>query len=237
MLGEDLAQAAPIRLVMRGRSSEIPNEVARLHRARFVVVAETADGRKLNESQVKALTGRDRIPARFLHREWFEFVPEFKLIMYTNYKPRIDGSDGAVWDRVKLIPFRVSFADSEDKELDAKLEAELEGILAWAVEGCLEWREQGIGTCEAVEHATQEYRRENDTFGSFLRDCCELDESATVSKAELRQACESYFREEGEDPLSPVAIGHALGALGIRESKSGGVKLYKGVRLLDRGLA
>ena len=232
MLGEDLAQAAPIRLVMRGRSSEIPNEVARLHRARFVVVAETADGRKLNESQVKALTGRDRIPARFLHREWFEFIPEFKLVLYTNYKPRIDGSDGAVWDRVKLIPFSVSFADREDKELDAKLEAELEGILAWAVEGCLEWRENGLGTCAAVERATEEYRRENDVFGAFLRECCELGDDYSVLKTELRDACEAYFRDEGEEPPSAVAVGHALGAIGIRERKVAGRKHYRGIRLL-----
>lgn len=236
MLGEDLAQAAPIRLVMRGRSSEIPNEVARLNRARFVVVSETADGRKLNESQVKALTGRDRIPARFLHKEWFEFVPEFKLVLYTNYKPRIDGSDGAVWDRVKLIPFNVCFADSEDKELDSKLEAELEGILAWAVEGCLEWRERGLGTCNAVEQATRDYRRENDTLGAFLRDCCELGDGLSVSKSELREACEDYFRGEGEEPLSAVVLGRSLAARGIVETKSGGVKLYKGIRLVSGGL-
>jgi putative DNA primase/helicase len=233
MLGEDLAQAAPIRLVMRGRTSEIPNEVARLHRARFVVVAETADGRKLNESQVKSLTGRDRIPARFLHKEWFEFIPEFKLVLYTNYKPRIDGSDGAVWDRVKLIPFNVSFADCEDKELDAKLEAELEGILAWAVEGCLEWHEDGLGTCDAVERATEGYRRENDIFGAFLRECCELGDEYSVLKTDLRDACEMYFREEGEEPPSAVAVGHALGAIGIGERKSGGRKHYRGVRLLS----
>lgn len=235
MLGEDLAQAAPIRLVMRGRNSEIPNEVARLHRARFVVVAETADGRKLNESQVKALTGRDRIPARFLHKEWFEFVPEFKLVLYTNYKPRINGSDGAVWDRVKLIPFNVSFAEREDKELDAKLQAELEGILAWAVEGCLEWREQGIGSCAAVEEATAAYRAENDTLGAFLRDCCELDEGHIVPCSELRAAAEAYFRDEGEEPPAALVIGKYLAARGVTKTKRSGAKVYRGVRLLEGG--
>jgi putative DNA primase/helicase len=220
---------------MRGRSSEIPNEVARLHRARFVVVAETADGRKLNESQVKALTGRDRIPARFLHREWFEFEPEFKLVLYTNYKPRIDGSDGAVWDRVKLLPFRVSFEDSEDKELDTKLEAELEGILAWAVEGCLEWREQGLGTCEAVEQATAEYRAENDMIGAFLRERCELDPDVTVSRADLREACERYFRDEGEEPLEMRVLGKRLRERGITDVKIGGIRHYKGVCLTVEG--
>ncbi len=232
MLGQDLAQAAPIRLVMRGRQSEIPNEVARLHRARFVVIAETADGRKLNENQVKALTGRDRIPARFLHQEWFEFLPEFKLVLYTNYKPRIDGSDGAIWDRVKLLPFNVSFAESEDKELDAKLEAELAGILAWAVEGCLEWRKNGLGTCEAVERATQEYRNENDVLGTFLDNCCVFGHEHVVSRADLRSACEEFFREADAETPQAALIGRALAARGIDSEKGRKAKLYHGVRLL-----
>lgn len=231
MLGDDLAQVAPIRLVMRGRASEIPNEIARLHRRRFVVVAETADGRKLNEAQVKALTGRDKVPARYLRQEWFEFVPEFKLVLYTNYRPRIDGSDGAVWDRVKLIPFNVSFAEHEDKDLDTKLAAELEGILAWAVEGCLDWRKQGLGTCTAVEEATAAYRIENDTFGIFIRDCCELAETFTVPKVDLRAACTAFYHSEGDEPPSAVAIGRALASLGVHESKTGGTRMYKGIRL------
>jgi putative DNA primase/helicase len=170
-----------------------------------------------------------------LHREWFEFVPEFKLVLYTNYKPKIDGSDGAIWDRVKLIPFTVSFDGREDKELGSKLEAELDGILAWAVEGCLEWQAHGLGTCAAVEQATSEYRRESDTFGAFLRDCCELGDGFTVPKAELRAVCTAYFTAEGEEPLSAVVIGHALGARSIRATKSGGVPIYRGLRLVGEG--
>src|SRR5207249_1644146 len=115
----------------------IPNDVARLHGARLVAAMESEANQKLAESLVKALTGGDRITARFLHREFFEFEAKFKLILSTNHKPRIVGTDLAMWRRVRLIPFTVTIPDEEqDHDLPTKLETELPGILRWAVEGC-----------------------------------------------------------------------------------------------------
>jgi putative DNA primase/helicase len=230
----DYAHTAPIRVVMRTRQSEIPNEVAALARKRLVLVAETADGHRLDENRVKLLTGRDKVPARFLHQEWFSFLPEYKLVLFTNFKPRVDGSDGAVWDRIRLIPFNISFDGREDPELGEKLAAEAEGILAWIVEGCLEWQEDGLGVCDAVERATAAYRTESDIIGRFVRDCCELDDEARVTRKALRAALLAYCEEAGDDDVPPAStVGRWLTERGVREARLDGKRAYRGIRLTE----
>jgi putative DNA primase/helicase len=229
----DLAHTAPIRVVMRTRQSEIPNEIAALARKRLVGIAETADGHRLDENRVKMLTGRDKVPARFLHQEWFDFTPEYKLVLFTNFRPKVDGSDGAVWDRIRLIPFRVSFAEREDAELDIKLAAEAEGILAWLIEGCLEWQDSGLGGCDAVDRATAAYRTENDAVGRFVDDCCELDDEHRVARSALRAALTRYCDENGDDVPASATVGRWLTERGVRDSRIRGKRAYKGIRLRE----
>jgi putative DNA primase/helicase len=231
----DFAHTAPIRVVMRTRQSEIPNEIAALARKRLVVVAETADGHRLDENRVKLLTGRDQVPARFLHKEWFTFTPEYKLFLYTNFRPRVDGSDGAVWDRIRLIPFRVSFAGRDDPELGDKLAAEAEGILAWLVDGCLEWQENGLGTCDAVEQATAAYRTENDTIGRFVEEHCELGDNYAITRKRLREALARYCDETGDDVPPATTFGRFLTERSIREVRLGDRRErgYRGLRLIS----
>jgi len=232
----DFAHTAPIRVVMRTRQAEIPNEITALARKRLVVIAETADGHRLDENRVKMLTGRDKVPARFLHREWFSFEPEYKLVLYTNFRPKVDGSDTAVWDRIRLIPFRVSFADREDQELDEKLAAEAEGILAWLVEGCLEWQDSGLGTCDAVERATAAYRTENDVIGRFVEECCEFGDDYRVKRKDLRAALATYCDDTGDDVPESTTIGRWLAERGVRDSRLDGKRAYRGIRLLGETL-
>jgi putative DNA primase/helicase len=227
----DFAHTAPIRVVTRTRQGEIPNEIAALARKRLVTIAETADGHRLDENRVKMLTGRDRVPARFLHREWFSFEPEYKLVLFTNFRPKVDGSDGAVWDRIRLIPFRVSFADREDRELGEKLAAESEGVLAWLVEGCLEWQDDGLGTCDAVEQATATYRTENDVIGRFVDDCCELGEDYRIERKALRDALVLYCEDGGDEAPPATTLGRWLSERGVRATKGGGRRSYRGIRL------
>jgi putative DNA primase/helicase len=231
MLGSDLAQTAPARLMMRVRESEIPNELAALARKRFVVVAETAEDRKLNEARVKLLTGRDKVSARFLYGEWFEFEPECKFVLFTNHRPRIDGSDGAIWDRIRLVPFNVCFEGREDLELDEQLAEEDTGILAWAVEGCLVWQEDGLGSCDVVDRATAAYRDENDLLGRFLNERCQFERDYRVERKELRAAMLAYFEDADEEAPSAIKLGRVLGDRGAWLSK----RIYRGVRLIEEG--
>ena len=100
--------------------------------------------------------------------------------MYGNHKPQIRGTDDAIWSRVKLIPFEVSFAGREDTKLPTKLKEELPGILNWALKGCLDWQRQGLNPPAKVRAATQAYREEMDVLAVFLTDCCVIEKHAKV---------------------------------------------------------
>jgi P4 family phage/plasmid primase-like protien len=151
----------------------VGNDVAALCGARFVSAAEVEQGRYLAESRVKNLTGADTVTARFLFSEPFNFKPQFKLWLSTNNKPVIRGTDDAIWDRIRLIPFEQRF-DGErcDPKLPAKLREELPGVLAWMVQGCREWRREGLGEPEKIQKATEGYRAEMDALAAFIDECC-----------------------------------------------------------------
>jgi putative DNA primase/helicase len=121
-------------LLAKRNGAGIPNDIARLAGARFVSAVEAEDGRRLDEERIKALTGGDTVAARFLHQEYFEFRPQFKLWFGTNHKPRIRGTDEAIWRRLRLIPFAVTIPEKDrDPRLGEKLLRELPSILQWAV--------------------------------------------------------------------------------------------------------
>jgi putative DNA primase/helicase len=216
----------------RQRDGGPRNDLARLHRARLVTASESAEGRRLDEATVKEITGGDRVAARFLYGEHFEFVPRFKLILVSNHRPRVDADDDAVWRRLRLVPFEQSFEGREDRELGTKLEAELSGILTWAVRGCLEWQRTGLGQAAAVVRATAEYRRDEDTLGLFLDERCTL--SGEVTTERFRRSYELFCEDLGETPLTAVAVGKRLAKRGIRrEQQSDGrrARIYDGLSL------
>jgi len=112
----------------------------------LVKASESQKEAALDEATVKEVTGGDSISARFLFKEFFEFRPQFKIWLATNHRPTIQGTDDAIWRRVRLIPFNQQFTGKQrDPKLRQKLEAELSGILAWALRGCLEWQRMGLG--------------------------------------------------------------------------------------------
>jgi putative DNA primase/helicase len=228
----DFAVTAAFDTFMRQRDRGPRNDLARLHRARLVTAAESGEGRRLDEATVKEITGGDTIAARFLYGEHFEFKPEFKLVLVTNHRPQVDGDDDAIWRRLRLFPFEQSFEGREDRALTEKLEAELPGILAWAVSGCLEWQEEGLGEAAAVTHATAEYRQDEDVLGAFLAERCVMQ--GDVPKQELREAYEAYCSELGEKPLKANVLGKRLSKRGVKSEargQGGQERVYAGVSL------
>ena len=171
MLG-DYALSTPTETLLHKKTDAISNDVARLNGARFVAAAESDAGKRLNEGLIKRLAGgKESITARFLHQEFFEFQPTFKIFLATNHKPSIKGRDNAIWNRIRLIPFGVTIPKEEqDQDLPNKLRAEFPGILRWAVEGALLWQTEKLGLPSEVSEATKCYREESDDMRDFIED-------------------------------------------------------------------
>ncbi len=215
----------------RERQAAIRNDIARLHGARFVTASETSDGVRFSESVLKSLTGEDRVAVRFLHQEFFEFTPAFKLWVACNHRPRVRDSSEAFWRRIRLIPFTVSFRGREDKELADALQSELPGVLAWAVRGCRDWLEVGdlIAPAEVLT-ATEKYRSEEDVIGRFIADCCLTDEGMSAAARDLYESYCRWCGENGERPFSQKRFGDALREKGF-EGQSGTVGETRGRRI------
>ena len=232
----DYGRTADAALLMRRNSDGVRNDVARLVGARFVSTSETEAGRQLAETLVKQLTGGDKVAARFLYAEFFEFDAQFKLFLTTNHKPEIRGTDNAVWRRIRLVPFEVTIPEEQqDKELPAKLRAELPGILAWGVRGCLGWQKNGLGQPEKVFDATAKYREEMDLLGAFLRDRCVENERAKVASKPLYAAYKTWCDSTGEKALTQQKLGTALADRGFRKWRTGPTRGWAGFALRDAG--
>ncbi len=213
----------------------VRNDLARLHGARVVTTSEASEGKRLNESLVKSLTGGDTIAARFLYKEAFEFQPQFALWMAANHRPVIRGTDDGIWRRMRLVPFTVQIpAEEVDKALPDALRAELPGILAWAVSGAIQWYRTGLPASAAVDAATNAYREESDTMAPFIEDRCEIGERYTVGATALYTAYSAWSKDAGEHPVSQTVFGRKLTDRGYELSRSGsGHKVRHGLRLRD----
>jgi len=232
----DYACTADSSLLMTKTHDGVRNDVARLAGARFVSTGETEAGRYLSEALVKQLTGSDKVTARFLYSEFFEFDAQFKVFLATNHKPIIRGNDNAIWRRIRLVPFLISIPDSEqDKSLSLKLRKELPGIIAWAVRGCLRWQEIGLTQPEEVLTATQAYRNEMDILGAFLRDRCLEGEGFGVTARELYATYRVWCETNGERPLTQQRFGVALADRGFRRSRTGRARFWLGLQCRNTG--
>jgi putative DNA primase/helicase len=231
MLG-DYAEQAPASMLLTKDVAAIPNDVARLQGTRFVVAAESAEGRRLDEALVKQLTGRDRVTARFMRAEFFTFTPTFKMFLCTNHRPIIRGTDYAIWRRIKLIPFTVTIPEAEqDPLLLDKLRTERAGIFAWAVAGCLEWQRIGLSTPSEVQTATAGYRAEMDVLGDFLRDRCVLEPEASITGKELFDAYTAWCSESNERPMTRKEFTSRLTERGPTLKRTGVARGWVGIRL------
>lgn len=170
----DYAAVAPISAFLASRNERHETELAKLQGARLVTAQETEEGRRWDEAKLKALTGGDRITARFMRQDFFEFDPLFKLVIAANNKPALRGVDEAWRRRLNLIPFDVIIPpDERDLYLVEKLKVERSGILQWAIDGCLEWQEVGLVPPDAVTGATSDYLENEDILTQWVAERCD----------------------------------------------------------------
>jgi P4 family phage/plasmid primase-like protien len=231
-MGGYAQQTAPDLLLAKQGSH--PTELADLFGARMAAAIEVNDGRRFNEALVKQLTGGDTIKARKLYQDFWEFEPTHKVWMAVNHRPDVRGTDQAVWRRIKLIPFTTAIPpEQQDTALPEKLLEELPGILAWAVQGCLEWQRSGLGEPDEVRRATNQYRAHMDVLAGFLDERCVIDQKAWAKFGNLYADYTEWAEASGEHPENKRRFGDSLSERGYAAAngaKNTAIRLGIGLR-------
>lgn len=214
VLGDYALETPASTLVVSKRGSGgIPNDVARLQRPHLVSANETDDGASLDEAKIKSMTGGDRISARFLYGEFFEYTPRFTPWLRTNSLPQVKGNDDGIWERLYPIPFEVTIPHERiDRDLPAKLRAELPGILAWVVRGAVAWYQGGLQLPQRAKDARSEYRAQQNSILAFLEWCPSI--SAKVKATEFYEAYTGFMAKYRRSPLTATSFGRQLSDMG-----------------------
>ena len=227
----DYGIGMPSHAFLKSNSRAIRNDIARLPGVRFAACAEVNTGMSLDESMVKRATGGDVMTARFIGKEYFDFHPSAKFFLSVNTLPKVTGADNGIYRRLVVVPFDGDFQDTMDRNLPEKLKDEIDGILAWAVQGFLRWQARGhLVKPQCVIDACAAYRGEMDTVQSFLDECCILDPSASTSLGVLYEAYQQWAKGSVTDPAKMHLFGTLMGQKGFKKKKSGSWR-WEGVGL------
>ena len=232
-IGPDYTMQCMPDFLMEKKNESHPTEKASLFGKRFVSCVETEGSRKLAESTVKMLTGGERIMARRMREDFWEFDPTHKIVLCTNHRPIISGTDHGIWRRLLLVPFLQRFdGERQDKQLPEKLKAERAGILAWAVRGCLEWQRIGLNPPASVTGATEDYRSSEDTFGRFIADCCVVGKAFAVRFSQLYARLAEWATDAGEFLPAKRDVGAWLTDNGYEKYSANG-RHYRGLMVRE----
>lgn len=228
----DYATVAPMETFTATASDRHPTDLASLRGARLVSAQETEEWRRWAEAKIKILTGGDPISARFMRQDFFTFQPQFKLVIAGNHKPSLRAVDEAIRRRFHLIPFVVNIPASErDPELPEKLKSEWPGILAWAIEGCLEWQRIGLQPPAVVREATEKYLSEEDSFALWIDECCEVDQKAKETSAALFASWNAWAERNGEATWTKKRFSQAMEQRGFEAFRTKDARGHVGLHL------
>jgi putative DNA primase/helicase len=230
MLGA-YGDTAAIATFLESKHEQHPTDVAKLVGRRFVLANEVPTGRYWDESKVKNLTGGEKVSARLMRQDFFEFQPEFKLWVVGNNKPSFRSVDDAMRRRMNLIPFTVKISDTEkDVHLRAKLAAEASGILRWAIEGCLEWQRTGLAAPASVKDGTKAYLDGEDRIASWIEDCCDLNADYRTNRIALFDLWRGWcIAANDRDIGTRNAFYEELRKHGLCEAVVKGVRCFAGI--------
>lgn len=228
------------------KGSEASPDLARLPGTRLVMAAEPDTGVQFSESMLKELTGGEKMTVRMLHKDFFEFKPQFKLMLSFNNKPSIRGQDDGIWRRILLIPFEQRFVDADkaqpgdkikDRTLEAKLMAEDSGIFNWMLDGYRMWAEKGLQIPATIRAATDEYRHENNLAYEFITAWCETGEGYSVEAGRLYKAFDLWCKLNAIEPWGQTKFGRKLSDMQYGSDKrGGGYKFRTGLQLNQEAL-
>ena len=234
VFGEYHAVGRPDVLVAT-RNDTHPTYVARMKGARLVTIAELDQGAKVDEAQLKILTGGDRLEARRMREDPWEFNPTHQIVVMSNHKPEVKGTDEGIWRRIRLIPFDVTIPfHDRDPNLAADIAAEIDGVLAWAVEGATRYLIEGLGELPThVDLATASFRSEQNQILRFCEDrgyvlTGKHTDSETFGT--IWGDYQAWAHEAGERQDTQRTFGENLAKAGAKPDKFGGYRIRRGIR-------
>lgn len=227
----DYATTAAMETFTEAKGERHPTELAMLRGARLVSSSETEEGRAWAESKIKQLTGGDKVAARFMRQDFFQYMPMFKLLIIGNNQPVLRNVDDAARRRFNIIPFVFKPAQA-DKDLKDKLRAEYSSILRWMIEGCIDWQENGLVRPDVVFKSTREYFDDQDFFGQWIAEECEVGEGFHDTTSALFASWRRFAEEHGDKPGDSRSFAASLRRRGFGPWRSGKARGYAGVRLI-----
>jgi len=229
------ATSASIDMFVKQRNEKHPEELAGMRGVRLVVAEETDKGRAWNEGLLKHLVSGDRVRARYMRQNSFEFTPHFKITISGNHRPVIN-VDKAMRRRIHLVPFMVEIPDAErNLHLREDLRGEWPGILWKLLQGQRAWRRGGLAPPEAVLAATEEYVEDEDSIGQWLRECTMADLAGRATTMVLYGSWQVWATNAGEPKISAKAFSQALRSHGLRPYRNAKERGFVGVRLAPAG--
>ena len=229
----DFHRIASIETFTASHGDRHPTDLAGLMGARLVTANETEEGRRWAEAKVKMLTGGDKVTARFMRQDFFDYMPQFKLMIAGNHKPGLRAVDEAIRRRFNLIPFTVTIPPEErDPDLGEKLKAELPGIMQWMIDGCLDWQKQGLAPPEAVTAATDAYMEAQDAIGAWVEEACESDPQAKEKAGDLYASWKAWADRSGEFAGSMKMFSQKLIDRDYGQWRTGSARGFVGLRII-----
>ncbi len=232
----DYAVTLPIQTFLQQdhkRAADATPDLARLPGVRLVTASEPQAGDRFSEQAIKTMTGGEAIPIRPLFKEMFEIDPVFKIMLSMNLRPRVQGTDHGVWRRLLMMPWSFTVPEGQrvlPTVLMQRFLAEMPGILGWAIDGFLSWRERGLDPPAAVREATEDYRRESDPVGEYMRDCTQKQDGRNVQASRLYQNYVAWAKASALEPVSSTRFGNRLRELKYTKYTAGSV-FYVGLAI------
>jgi putative DNA primase/helicase len=237
ILGEYATMAA-MDTFTASRGDKHPTDLARLTGARLVTASETEKGHAWAEARIKSLTGGDKIAARFMRQDFFEFQPQFKLVVIGNHKPVLHNVDDAARRRFNIVPF-IHKPETPDRQLEQKLQGEWPAILRWMIDGCLDWQQNGLIRPASVKETTETYFSDQDLLGQWLAEECDAEPGNSHKSDFVAELFESWVQccaDAGEPAGTKKAFSEALSSRGFNAKRgTGGARMFTGLRLKHQG--
>ena len=223
-----------------GCRRNVKPEMAEIKGKRLLIAAEMQEGARLNDSTVKQLCSVDDIFAEKKYKDPFSFAPSHSLVLYTNHLPKVSASDDGTWRRLIVIPFQAKIEGKSDIKNygDYLYQNAGESILAWIIEGAKKVIDMDykFPVPAIVQKAIDDYRAQNDWFGNFLEEKCEIGEGLRESSSALYQTFRDYCVDKNEYVRSTADFYNALEGAGFEKITRSGRKFIKGLRIrIDNG--